>query len=51
MCQRSISSLIESGRSLPARTRQPGVSDSVAKRRRPRVTNVEEPPITSSSGG
>jgi hypothetical protein len=51
MCQRSISSLIGFGRSLPARTRQPGVSDFVAKRRRPRVTNVDEPPMTFSSGG
>jgi hypothetical protein len=51
MCQRSSSSLMEDGRSLPARTRQPGISDSVAKRRRPRVTNVEEPPMTLRSGG
>lgn len=48
MSQRDISSLVEAGKSYPARTRQPGTSESVAKSRSPSVTNVAEPPITST---
>jgi hypothetical protein len=46
-----IPSLIDSGKSLPAMTRQPGWREGVAKRRRPKVTNVALPPMTLRRAG
>lgn len=49
--QLRTSSSTSGGKSEPARTRQPTDDGSLAKRRRPRVTNVADPPMTLTRGG
>lgn len=49
--QLRTSSSTAGGKSEPARIRQPTVDGALVKRRRPRVTNVEEPPMTLTRGG
>lgn len=49
--QLRTSSSTEGGKSEPARIRQPTVDGSLAKSRRPRVTKVDDPPMTLVRGG